>query len=139
MACILAIMIPNPRKKLESYIRLLNLFELELKRYHSIFDNNKYRIDYVIKRERFSNDVEIKLIVTILQFQMWRSFTRDPVDLKRILGNYCSYFSVSDFTIVRPIRLYSQRNTPKTLLSIPPIEERVGFDLFIRETRWYTI
>jgi hypothetical protein len=130
---------PNHKKKLHSYIRLLNLFELELKKYHSLFDNNNYQIDYVIKRERYSSDVEIRLTLTILKLKMWRNFAKEPFVLKRILGDYCNYISVSDFTIVRNLQLNIEKNSVKNKISILPLEKRVGFDLFMRESRWYTI
>jgi hypothetical protein len=131
---------PNHRKRLESYIRLLRLFEIELKSYHQVFDNEFYKIYYIIKRERYSNDVQVKIVLTVIKQSLWMFLKDETESLKRILENYCRYFSVSDITIVRPLLFQTDGKRSKSLHNhIPPIEERVSFDLYMHEKNWIAI
>jgi hypothetical protein len=128
---------PSHRKRLESYIRLLRLFEVELKSYHQVFDNDFYKINYIIKRERFSNDAQLKITLTIIKQSLWMFLKNESDSLKGILENYCRYFSVSDITIVRPLLFQTDGKRNKSLHNhIPPIEERVSFDLYMHEPKW---
>ena len=131
---------PNYRKSLEGYIRLLKIFERELKVYHRVFANNCYKINYIIKRERYTNDVEIRIVLTILRQSLWKYLIDEPENLKKILENYCAYFSVTDITIVRPVFFQNRHTITQTsIFIIPPIEERVSFDLFMYESTWRAI
>lgn len=136
MAIILANMHPLQRKSLASYIRLLRLFETHLKDYHSVFDNDYYKIQYIIQRERYSNDAYIKVIFTILRNPFWKLLVGENENVKVLLENYSRYFSVTDITIVRPLSLkHGKREKKSVFFQIQPIEERVTFDLFMHESR----
>ena len=111
------------RKNQESYIKLLVLFENELKRYHKIFDNENYTLNYLVSRNQCSDSVEIKITMSISKKPLWILFIYDPNILKSILESYCNYFSVKEVTIVRPFNFGGSNITP-------PIEERVLFEFF---------
>lgn len=131
---------PLHRKRLASYIRLLRLFETHLKEYHTVFDNDYYKIYYIIQRERYTNDAYVKIIFTILRNPFWKLLVGETENVKVLLENYSRYFSVTDITIVRPLSLkYGKREQKSVLFQIQPIEQRVTFDLFMHESRWRAI
>lgn len=128
------------RKSLGAYIRLLRLFEAHLKEYHKLFDNEYYKIHYIVQRERFTNDAHIKVIFTILRAPFWKLMIGEKDNIKIILENYCRYFSVTDITIVRALNLKNKdKDISSSLYQYQPIEERVTFDIFMYETEWLQI
>jgi hypothetical protein len=131
---------PSKRKSLEGYIRLFSLFEKHLKEYHKVFDNDFYKITYIVQRERYSNDARIKVILTILRQPLWVLLISESQNLKSLLENYSRYFSVTDITIVRPFNLKpSKKLIKKPLFQPQTIEERVSFELFIKDSEWRPI
>ena len=88
----------------------------------------------MIQRNRHTNDAEIKLIFIIIRFPFWKLLIGENDNIKTILGNCCRYFSVTDITIVRTMKLQNRGNNKSCLFKqIQPIEERVSFDLFMTE------
>jgi hypothetical protein len=130
---------PNFQQKLKSYIRLLKLFEQDLKKYHQLFENDDYKIEYIVRRDRYSNEIEFILVVSIFKVRLWREITRENNTVRKSLENYCRYFSITKYSVVRPLKLKSSRHKELPTTNIPPIEERVGFDLYMRESRWYVV
>lgn len=120
------------------YIRLLRLFETHLREYHKVFDNDYYKISYIIQRERCTDDAEVKITLTILEKTIWMNLSNESDNLKQMLESYSMYFSVSDITIVRPY-LLKQGANEKNPHQIPPIEERVSFNLYVTEVSWREI
>jgi len=130
---------PNFQQKLEAYTRILKLFEYELKKYHQLFDNDDYKIEYIVRRDRYSYEIEFILVITIFKVRLWREITRENDKVRKSLENYCRYFSITNYSVVRPLKLKSSRNKEMPPINIPPLEERVGFDLNMRESRWYVV
>ena len=128
------------RRRLESYIRLLRLFEIHLKEYHNLFNNDFYKIFYIIQRNRHTNNAEIKLIFTIIRFPFWKLLIGETDNIKTILENCCRYFSVTDITIVRTMSFQNRGINKSCLLKqMQPIDERVSFDLFMTEKKGFEI
>ena len=130
LVLILANMKLYKRKNQESYIKLLVLFETELKMYNKIFDNKNYSLKYIVSRNQFSNSAEIRIIMSIIKKPLWILFVYDPYNLKSILESYCNYFSVKDITIVRPLNFEGSNKISTIIIPTPPIEERVSFEFF---------
>lgn len=131
---------PYTRKSLESYIRILSFFERELKQYDESYNNDFYQINYIVSREQFSNDADIKIILTILKKPFWNNLFNEPFNLKKTLRNYAAYFSITDVTIVRPLSLTIRSNKVKQLLvEIPKLEDRVSFEFFRDNSVWRRI
>jgi hypothetical protein len=126
------------RKNQESYIKLLVLFENELKRYHKIFDNENYTLNYIVSRDQCSDSVELKVTLSISKKPLWILFIYDPNILKSILESYCNYFSVKEVTIVRPFNFGGSNKTSSDINTAPPIEERVSFEFFRDSRSWRT-
>jgi hypothetical protein len=127
------------QQKLESYVRVLKLFEYELKKYYQVFDNDDYKIEYIVRRDRYSNEIEFILVISILKVRLWREITRENAGVRKSLENYIRYFSITNYSVVRPLKLKSSRIKEMPSTKIPPIEERVGFDLNMRESRWFVV
>jgi hypothetical protein len=131
---------PFQRKRMGGYIRLLRLFEAHLKKYHKVFDNDYYKLNYIIQRERYTNDAQLKITLTILEKPFWVQLSNESENLKQILENYCRYFCVSDITIVRPFILSNESKKKNPIIfQSQSIEERVSFDLFVNESIWREI
>lgn len=126
------------RKNQESYVRLLSLFERELKRYHKVFDNEYYSLHYVLSREQFTNDVEIRVTMNVIKKPLWLILIDEPYNLKNLLEQYSRYFSVKDVTIVRPFLLSHARKSQNEIV-LPKIEERISFEFFRNNLSWRTL
>lgn len=125
------------RRRLESYIKLIRLFESHLKVYHKLFNNDFYTVNYIIQRERYTNEVNIKLIFTILRAPFWKLVIGEQENIRHILENYCRYFSVTDITIVRALILQNKEEAKKSsIFKKLPLEDRVSFDLNAHEETW---
>ena len=129
---------PLKRKNQESYVRLLSLFERELKRYHKVFDNDYYSLNYILSREQFTNDVEIRVTMNIIKKPLWLILIDEPYNLKNLLEQYSRYFSVKDVTIVRPFLLSHARKSQNEIV-LPKIEERISFEFFRDNLSWRTL
>jgi hypothetical protein len=128
------------RRRLESYIKLLRLFESHLKVYHKLFNNDFYTVNYIIQRERYTNEVNVKLIFTILRAPFWKLVIGEQENIRNILENYCRYFSVTDITIVRALILQNKDEAKKSsIFQKLPLEDRVSFDLNAHEETWRPI
>ncbi len=141
MACILAIMRPFKKKSPESYVRLLKIFERELRNYDEAFANNYYQINYLLSRVSHTNEMKIKIVFSIFRNIVWRKVSERGINIKELLESYCRYFNVDDVVVVRPfvISPSTTRNTSNTVNLPPPIEERVLFEMFLRESEWRLI
>ena len=125
------------RKEQESYLKLLLLFETELKRYNKIFDNEYYSLNYIVSRDQFSNSAEIRVTISITKKPLWILFIHDPRILKSLLESYCNYFSIKDLTIVRSFNFGGSNKISTTVAKPnPPIEERVSFEFFKNSSSW---
>ena len=138
MAFILANMKPLKRKNQESYLRLLSLFERELKQYHKVFDNEYYSLHYVLRRKQYTNDIEIRVTMNIIKKPLWLILIEEPYNLKNLLEQYSRYFSVKDVTIVRPFLLSHARKSQNEIV-LPKIEERISFEFFRDNLSWRTL
>ncbi len=128
------------RRRLESYVKLLRLFESHLKVYHKLFNNDFYTVNYIIQRERYTNEVNVKLIFTILRAPFWKLVIGEQENIRNILENYCRYFSVTDITIVRALILQNKDEAKKSsIFQKLPLEDRVSFDLNAHEETWRPI
>jgi len=133
---ILANMKLYKRKDQESYIKLLLLFEMELKKYNKIFDNENYSLSYIVSRDEFSSSAEIRVTMSITKKPLWIIFIYDPRILKRILESYCNYFTVKDVTLVRPFNFGGSNKISTATNPNLPIEERVLFEFFRNSSKW---
>jgi len=129
---------PYKQKSPEAYIRLLNLFERELKKYHTIFDNDSYQINYVLSRKKYTNDCEIKVVFSIQRTSIFRKLIKESQNLKRLLETYCRYFSVSDILIVRPYTQKRGKLNGNEIIT-NPIEERLSFEMYREPETWREI
>lgn len=129
---------PYKRKSPEAYVRLLTLFERELKKYHPVFDGNSYQLNYVISRKKFTNDSEIKVVYSIFKTTIFRGLLKESQNLKRLLENYCRYFSVSEILIVRPYNRKREKSSEDEI-SHTPIEERLSFEMYREPEIWREI
>jgi hypothetical protein len=129
---------PHKQKSPEAYIRLLNLFERELKKYHTIFDNDSYQINYVLSRKKYTNDCEIKVVFSIQRTSIFRKLIKESQNLKRLLETYCRYFSVSDILIVRPYTQKRGKLNGDEIITTP-IEERLSFEMYKEPETWREI
>ena len=112
----------------QKYIRLLTIFETELKKYNKVFEKEDYTITYVIGKTILSKDYDIGVTLSIIKNPLFNRFFDEPRTLKQVFQLYCNYFSIRDIKIVRPFkRVYRDADTaPKVL----PLEERIAFEYF---------
>jgi hypothetical protein len=132
---------PFKKKSPESYVRLLKIFERELRNYDEAFANNYYQINYLLSRVSHTNEMKIKIVFSIFRNIVWRKVSERGINIKELLESYCRYFNVDDVVVVRPfvISPSTTRNTSNTVNLPPPIEERVLFEMFLRESEWRLI
>ena len=112
-------------KKIEdNIVRLLKLFERELPRYRPILNQNNFHIFYIIKKKKFSNGFDVKILFEIKNEDFWKVYAHQPRKMKRQIRTYTEHFSFSDFSILKPIE-FSQTISP-----VPSIKERITFEYF---------
>ena len=100
--CILAHMAKHKLQKKEKYLRLLTLFEQNLRTYHPIFQHGNYEMSYNISNFQFPNDyvISVELITRLTSSSSIMSLKKES--LHKVFASYCNYFSITDFKIVRP-------------------------------------
>lgn len=112
-------------KKIEAnIIRLLELFERELPRYRPILNQENIHTRYIIKKKKFSNDFDVKILFQIKKEEFWKLYSYRPRQMKREIRTFTELFSFSDFSILKPIE-FSQTISP-----VPSIKERITFEYF---------
>jgi hypothetical protein len=134
---------PFIRKKVTSYLRILALFERELKNYHPSFSKDDYYLNYILYREpfTFTNDIQIKVMMVLMRRPTWGEMKNDSENLKKNLEKFSRYFSVSDVSVVRQCRTFfsssgkQDTNTHQTT----NIEDRVVIQLSMPNERWAPI
>ena len=112
----------------QKYIRLLTIFETELKKYNKVFEKEDYTITYVIGKTILSKDYDIGVTLSIIKNPLLNRFFEEPRTLKQLFQLYCNYFSIRDIKIVRPFkRVYRDAVTLQKEL---PLEDRISFEFF---------
>lgn len=121
----------SKREKRKRYIRLFKLFEEELKNYHDFFVRNHFTIDYIICRDYFGDDDEIKIIFNINVGTKLKVVYQDDFNLKQLLTSYCRYFSIRDVIITKSARAEIEgKNFNPLSVPVPKIQDRVFFEYF---------
>ncbi len=115
-------------KSQEAYLRLVNTFEKELKNYHSIFQKDYYTIHYIVSREQYTNIIEVTILFKIQRKVLWFELRREPRNLKELVESFAKYFSFSKVIIVKPYSFVRHDDKIKNI--IPPLQDRVSFELF---------
>ena len=119
---------PFKRRSYDAYLRLVSLFEKELKNYHPIFQKDYYSIHYIISREQYTNDSDVTILFKIQRKVLWFELRKEPKNLKEILESYSKYFSITKVIISKPYEFNKRNDLSRNL--IVPIQERVSFELF---------
>lgn len=132
---------PFSKKCLSSYIKLINLFEKELKVYHNIFLSDYYYLNYTIQREQYTNDINIRIVMVMMRNPIWKDLQNEPDNLKMLLERFCRYFSVTDVSIVRHyLSFFSPRTRNlQNEYSVPKLEERINFEVFVKNREYRPI
>jgi hypothetical protein len=115
-------------KSQESYLRLVTIFEQELKNYHSIFQKEYYTIHYIVSREQYTNIIEVTVLFKIQRKVLWFELRREPRNLKQLIESFAKYFSFSKIIIVKPYNFRKRDDILKNV--VPPIQDRISFELF---------
>jgi len=68
----------------QKYIRLLTIFETELKKYNKVFEKEDYTITYVIGKTILSKDYDIGVTLSIIKNPLFNRFFDEPRTLKQI-------------------------------------------------------
>jgi hypothetical protein len=132
---------PYKKKSPESYVRFLKIFERELRNYDEAFDNEFYQLNYTLTRVSHTNMMKIKVVLSVYRNVIWRKLSERGINLKELLESYCFYFNVDEVVVVRPfaIPMGTIRNSSNLSEMSSPIEQRVSFEMFLRESEWRLI
>lgn len=91
----------NYRQK-DKYLRLLTLFEENLKSYHPIFTMGNYELRYNICDYQFNDKFEISVeMITRLTSASFILRLKNE-NVYKLFASYCNYFSINQFNIVKP-------------------------------------
>ena len=113
----------NPRILKKNYLRLLTLFEVNLKTYHPIFNDVKYELRYNITNYRFQEVCSISVeMITRITSNSFTSRIKEE-NINRLFATYCRYFSINHYKIVEPFENNNIIDNPnyKTI----PINKRI--------------
>ena len=112
----------------EKYIRLFTIYEKGLKKYHRVFKEPNYSLEFIVRKKRCSYDYEIQVIISITKNPLWRVYFNNPREIKEILTDFSAFFSIKEIRILRPLQ--KVRNYLESPISFKPIEERIFFESF---------
>ena len=112
----------------EKYIRLFTIYEKGLKKYHRVFKEPNYSLEFIVRKRRCSYDYEIQVIISITKNPLWRIYFNKPREINEILTDYSAFFSISDIRILRPLQ--KVRNCLDAPITFKPTEERIFFETF---------
>jgi hypothetical protein len=128
------------KKRASHYLKLFRVFEAELKNYHPLFNNNDYNLEYVICLDYFGDDNEIRIIFKMLTSEPMNLLDGEKYNLKGILSNYCSIFSIDNITIVKSFKFGSGGvNSDSKNYVEPELENRVFFEYFRLIDKFYEL
>ena len=107
------------------------MFESELKNYDELFKDDNYILNYIVCRDYFGGEDEIRILFKTLPKPTEGILTGKGYNLKTLLQNYCKYFSIKEVTVLKSLRVEQEgkRYTSSSLV-IPKIEDRVYFEYF---------
>ena len=121
----------SKKEKRKRYLRLFTIFEEQLKNYHSIFNNDDYSLSYIICRDYFGGEDEIKVILNLHKGVPIRALNFEHYNLKSLLSHYCRYFPIKEITIMKSARVETDgRCKDAESIAIPKIQDRVFFEYF---------
>lgn len=110
---------------------MFKVFEEELKNYHDFFSNNLFVIDYIICRDYFGDEDEIRIIFNLHTGAKLKVVYQDESNLKQLLTRYCQYFSIKDVIITKSARAEIEgKNFNPLSVPVPRIQDRVFFEYF---------
>ena len=112
----------------EKYIRLFTIYEKGLKKYHQVFREPNYSLEFIVMKKRCSYDYEIQVIISITKNPLWRIYFDKPREINEILADYSAFFSIKNIRVLRPLQ--KVRNYLNAPISFKPIEERIFFETF---------
>lgn len=96
-----------------------------------MFSNNNYSLSYIICRDYFGNEDEIKVVLKIHTGAPMRALNFESYNLKTLLSNYCRFFSIKDIIIMKSARTEIEGNkSDPNSISMPKIQDRVFFEYF---------
>jgi hypothetical protein len=139
-ACTLAVMSLTKKKRASHYLKLFRVFEAELRNYHPIFGNDDYSLEYVICLDYFGDDNEIRIIFKMHTVEPMNLLDGEKYNLKGILRNYCSIFSIDNITVVKSFKFGCYgKPFDKGSYVIPKLEDRVFFEYFRLIDKFYEV
>jgi len=100
----------------------------ELKKYHQVFRDPNYSLEFIVKKKQFSFDYDFQVIISITKNPLWRLYLKNPREIKEILTDYSSFFSIKEIRILRPLQ--KVRNYLDEPFPLKPIEERIFYETF---------
>jgi hypothetical protein len=112
----------------EKYIRLFTIYEKGLKKYHRVFRDPNYSLEFIVKKKQFSFDYDFQVVFSITKNPLWRLYFNNPREIKEILTDYSSFFSIKEIRILRPLQ--KVRNYLDEPIPLKPIEERIFYETF---------
>jgi hypothetical protein len=132
---------PFNKKTIHSYIRLLNMFERELKSHHFIFSGDFYYLNYYLKQNSFNNDVKVKIVMVLMQDPNWKEMKKEPDNMKVLLERYSRCFSITDVSIARNYLCFQSPRNKKIEYPTPSpnIEDRVFVEAYPSQEEWFVL
>lgn len=129
------------RKKIQSNIRLLSLFERELKSFHQIFKGDFYYLNFILQHKAISSNIDIKVEMVLIRTPIWKSFRTEPDNMKILLARFARYFSISEVSITRHFQCFytPSKKRPQDLNFPQNIEDRVFVEIFTNPGEWHQI
>jgi hypothetical protein len=112
----------------EKYIRLFTIYEKGLKKYHQVFRDPNYSLEFIVKKKQFSFDYDFQVIISITKNPLWRLYLKNPREIKEILMDYSSFFSITEIRVLQPLQ--KVRNYLEEPITSKPIEERIFYEIF---------
>jgi len=119
------------REKRNRYVKFFKMFEKGLKEYDEIFKNDNYILNYVICRDYFGQEDEIKIYFKIHPQNFEGGPKYGQFSLLKTLHNYCRIFSIEKIAILKSLRVEREgRNASRNGLKLLKIEDRIFFEYF---------
>ena len=112
----------------EKYIRLFTIYEKGLKKYHQVFRDPNYSLEFIVKKKQFSFDYDFQVIISITKNPLWRLYLKNPREIKEILMDYSSFFSITEIRVLQPLQKVI--NYLEEPITSKPIEERIFYEIF---------
>ena len=127
------------KKKLDAYIKLLEIFERELKKHHVFFSAGGYEIRYIITSKVFEEKFDVEITLYTKRYRKHHTFLDETKTYFQRLKGFAYLFGFKNVQMLRSLDKIKTFNDPE-YISIP-VRQRIAMNYIddFREEEFYAM